>query len=203
MTSVCIIEDDIDYAQSLAALIENNPRFRCLGTYTNCEDSFTELERLHPDVVLLDIALPGMSGVLGATEIKRRLPNSEIMMLTIHEDNDMVFDSLRNGASGYLLKNVDEKKLIDALTEIKSGGAPMSMTIARKITDSFKSEKHDPLTDREEQVLSKLEQGKSYQTIANELFIAKSTVKFHIKNIYNKLHVSSLPELLTRKKSNL
>lgn len=190
MIYVTIIEDDDELRESLAVLIDGTEGFSCVGMYRDCESAIKHIEDDLSDVILMDIELPGMSGIEGITEITGKLPDVEIIMLTIHEDNESVFESLRNGASGYLVKNIEQADLINAIKEVHEGGAPMSMPIARMVTHSFR--KHpplQPLTDRQQQVLKKLCEGKSYQAIANELFISKATVKFHIKNIYQTLHV--------------
>jgi len=192
MIDVVIIEDDNELREGLRVLIEGTSNFSCVGAYADCETAIRNLEEDLPDVVLMDIELPGMSGVDGVASIKGELPDTEIIMLTIHEDNESVFDSLRNGASGYLIKNVEPAELINAIKEVYEGGSPMSMPVARMVTGSFRHKPPPyPLTRREREVLQKLCEGKSYQAIANELFIAKTTVKFHIKNIYRLLHVAN------------
>ncbi|NOX88461.1 MAG: response regulator transcription factor [Calditrichaeota bacterium] len=190
MINVAIIEDDEQLRENLILLINSESEFTCVGGYPDCEKAIQSFSKKTPDVVLMDIELPGMSGIEGVNVIKHKYPQAEIIMLTIHEDNESVFDSLSNGASGYLVKNTEPLDLINCIKEVFMGGAPMSMNIARMIIDSF--HKHPPeeaLTHRESEVLHKLRKGKSYKAIANELFISKSTVKFHIKNIYRKLHV--------------
>jgi DNA-binding NarL/FixJ family response regulator len=140
----------------------------------------------------MDIALPGMSGVEGVHIIKHQWPEIEVLMLTIHAEESVIFECLRSGATGYLLKNGNPKDLLNALREVMNGGAPMSMTIARKVAESFRKKPgREPLTHREEDVLSRLHQGHSYQAIADELFISRDTVKYHIKNIYRKLNVNN------------
>ncbi len=199
MIKIAIIEDDEQLRKSIVKIINSAEGFICQGDYLNCEKAFKEFNQNLPDVLLMDIELPGMSGVDGVGLIKNRWPEIEIIMLTIHEDNQSVYDSLRNGASGYLIKNIQPSKLISCIQEVLKGGAPMSMNIARMIVNSFHKTIGDkPLTKRENEILHKLREGKSYQTIANELFIAKSTVKFHIKNIYHKLHVSNKTEMFVK-----
>jgi len=199
MILVAIIEDDHQLRRSLAELLNSSPDFTCSGDYVNCESAMDELENNIPDVILMDIELPGISGVDGVRLIKERWPEIEIIMLTIHEDNESVYESLRNGASGYLIKNTPPSVLLDAVKEVLNGGAPMSMNIARLVINSFhKQPPEEPLSKRENEVLRKLREGKSYQAIANELFIAKSTVKFHIKNIYHKMHVSNKTQMLLK-----
>lgn len=203
MIDVGIIEDDDELREGLKVLIAGTSDFTCVGAYADCETAIQNLENDLPDVMLMDIELPGMSGVEGVKVIKKELPDTEIIMLTIHEDNKSVFDSLRNGASGYLVKNVEPAELINAIKEVYEGGSPMSMQVARMVTSSFhKKPPPYPLSKREREVLEKLCVGKSYQAIANELFIAKSTVKFHIKNIYRLLHVANKGAAIARAKDD-
>ena len=197
MIKVSIVEDDEQFRESLAGLIDSKSDFVCNGDYRNCELAIKGFKYHLPDVVLMDINLPGISGVDGVRIMKEHWPDIEIIMLTIHEDNQSVYDSLKNGASGYLVKNVNPEKLLRCIEEVVNGGAPMSMNIARMIVNSFhKKPAKQILTRRENEILYKLREGKSYQAIANELFISKSTVKFHIKNIYRKLHVANRTEML-------
>ncbi len=190
MINVAIIEDDQQLRENIISLINSESEFTCVGGYPDCEKAIKSFPQNTPDVILMDIELPGMSGIEGVNVIKHKYPQVEIIMLTIHEDNESVFDSLSNGASGYLVKNAEPLDLINCIEEVFKGGAPMSMNIARMIIDSFhKYPPEEALTHRESEVLHKLRKGKSYKAIANELFISKSTVKFHIKNIYRKLHV--------------
>jgi DNA-binding NarL/FixJ family response regulator len=199
MIKIAIVEDDEQLRKSLVSIINTSDGYTCSGDYVNCEASIKDFNDNLPDVILMDIELPGMSGVQGVRLIKERWPEVEIIMLTIHEDNESVYDSLRNGASGYLIKNIQPSELISCIQDVLKGGAPMSMNIARMIVNSFrKTAREEQLTKRESEVLYKLREGKSYQAIANELFISKSTVKFHIKNIYHKLHVSNKTEMFIK-----
>ena len=196
MIYVAIIEDDVQLRRHLAGLLNGAEGFSCTADYTSCEQAIEDIPGNTPDIILMDIELPGMNGVEGTRRIKEKWPQIEILMLTIHEDNESVFQSLQNGACGYLVKNISPAELLKALKEAIDGGAPMSMQIARMVIRSFhKLQPDEPLTSREKEVLYKLRDGKSYKAIANELFIAKSTVKFHIKNIYRKLHVANKTQL--------
>lgn len=189
---VAIIEDDSDFRMDLSKLIEQSDGFVCVGAYVNCESALEELPSDKPDVLLLDIELPGMSGSRGAGLFKERLPQLEILMLTLHEENESVLESLRNCASGYLVKSEPPERLLQAIREVMDGGSPMSMTIARMVAESFRRKPPlEPLSQREQEVLDMLKQGHSYQAIGEALFIEKSTVKFHIKNIYRKLQVTN------------
>lgn len=196
MIAIAIIEDDVEYRKTLAAFFDKSEGFYCSGDFTLCQQAIKAFEADKPQVVLMDIELPGISGVDGTAIIKQKWPEIEVIMLTIHEDNDSVFESLQHGASGYLTKNIPPEELLSFIKDVLAGGAPMSMQIARKIVDSFHHTPPDEeLTLRENEILNKLREGKSYQTIANDFFISKSTVKFHIKNIYRKLQVSNKTQL--------
>ena len=200
MIKVSIIEDDKEYRQGLVNIIESSDKFLCLNQSDSCEYFIKNFKENKPDVILLDIELPpGMSGTVGAKLLKKTFPSAEIIMLTVHEDSGSVFKSLANGATGYLLKNISPENLVAAIEEVVNGGSPMSMQIARMITESFRKNKRtEELTEREQEVLNLLRDGKSYQAIANKLFISKSTVKFHIKNIYRKLHVLNKYEAIMK-----
>lgn len=200
MIKVSIIEDDKEYRQGLVNIIESSDKFLCLNQSDSCEYFIKNFKQDKPDVILLDIELPpGISGAVGAKLLKKTFPSTEIIMLTVHEDSESVFKSLSNGATGYLVKNISPENLIAAIEEVVNGGSPMSMQIARMITESFrKNKKTEELTEREQEVLNLLRDGKSYQAIANKLFISKSTVKFHIKNIYRKLHVLNKYEAIMK-----
>lgn len=200
MLKITVIEDDSDFRNILCDLINKNPFYQCISNYGDCESAIQHIAEDKPDVIMLDISLPKMSGTDGVAVLKRIVPETEIIMLTIHTEERYVFQSLRNGASGYMLKNSDPEEYIKAIEEVQAGGAPMSMSIARMVAESF-HHKHssEHLTKRETEVLSKLQEGKSYQAIANDLYVSRSTVKFHIKNIYKKLHVANKYEALLKR----
>ncbi len=202
MINVIIIEDDKEYRDVICEFLNSASEIKCSGYYGTCEEAIDDLDRSLPDVALLDINLPeGMSGIEGARRIKEKYPEVNIIMLTIYADDDHVFKALQSGAVGYLVKKVKPEELINAIKEVYRGGSPMSMKIARMVVDYFhKNPPPEPLTEREKEVLQKLCQGKSYQTIANELFIEKSTVKYHIHNIYRILHVRSKGEAIAKAK---
>lgn len=197
--SIVIVEDDEDMRANLHKEFNEAPGFVILASYADCESVIEHIADDKPDVVLMDILLPGMSGVQGVRIIKEKLPATEIIMLTLYEDNDKVFESFQNGASGYLLKNASFAEIKDAVREVMEGGSPMSMRIARKITESFRRQApSEPLTKREKEILEMICQGKNNQSIANELFVSKSTVKFHNRNIYRKLQVSNKPQAVNK-----
>lgn len=196
---VSIIDDDEEICRSLGELINKSDFFACVSVYPNCESALVGIDEDVPDVILLDIEMQGMPGSRGVEHLKRKLPGTEIIMLTIHDEGEAVFESLGNGATGYLMKNTPPDLLLHAIKEATEGGAPMSMKIARMVTESFhKKPPPEPLSPREQDVLEKLRKGYSYQAIADALFVSKSTVKFHIKNIYRKLHVSNKVAAVTR-----
>mgnify|MGYP001366428832 CR=1 FL=1 len=199
MINVVIVEDNKIINQSLATLIENSKGFKCSGTFVNCESMLDVIATLKADVILMDIKLPGMNGIEGVKRVKQILPEVNILMLTIYEENDLIFDALCAGACGYLVKKTHPEKLLEAISEAKEGGAPMSSTIARKVIGFFQPNKKsstDPilLTQREQEILKELATGKTYYAIALDLNITSDTVRFHIKNIYKKLHVHSQAE---------
>ena len=186
-----IIEDDEIIRESFIALINESLRFHCIAGYETCENAIRNFEKTDPDIVLMDIELPGMSGIEGIRKIKKIKPETDIVVVTVHADDDNIFEALCAGAGGYLVKNISPEKLLDSLEEIYRGGAPMSTDIARRVIHSFHHNMHSPLSSRETEVLNLLAKGKSYTMIAVELFIDKETVRTHIKNIYQKLNVNS------------
>ncbi len=186
-----IVEDDEIIRNGFITLLKQNQKFDCVSDYDNCEDLIRNINIDKPDVILMDITLPGMSGIEGIKKIKFRNPTIDIIIVTVHDDDEKVFQALCAGASGYLTKNVSSQKLMDSIEEVYKGGAPMSTSIARKVIESFQLNSRSPLTPRETEVLQHLAKGKSYTMIADELFIDKETVRTHIKNIYYKLNVNS------------
>ncbi len=200
MIKISIVEDDQEIRESLAILIEGTDDFSCVSHYGSVELALEKIENDAPDVILMDINLPGLTGIEGVKLIKSKMPDCEIIMQTISEDDQDVFDSLCAGACGFLKKNTPPAKLLDAITEAVKGGAPMNMDIARLVVNSFKPEqnKENPLTEREKEVLRNLCDGKSYKMIAGDLFVDINTVKFHIRNIYRKLEVNSKGEAIIK-----
>ena len=187
---VSLVEDDEIIRRWLEETIDHAAGLRLLRSYSSCESALRDIKRHLPDVILMDIELPGISGIEGISRLKKRFPDIDIIVLTVHTDNELVFKALCAGAHGYLTKNTSQEKLIDALQEVYNGGAAMSTHIARMVVNSFqKNRASSPLTARETQVLELLTRGKSYKMIADELIIDKETVRTHIKNIYRKLEV--------------
>jgi DNA-binding NarL/FixJ family response regulator len=199
---IVIIEDNQVVRESLKLLISGFGGYIISGAYESCEDAFKHIGKEHPGLVLMDLELPGMNGIDGIKYIKKHWPEVEVIMLTVHDDSEVVFKALIAGASGYITKDSSHNKILDAIDEIHKGGAPMSMPIARMIVDSFQRNLDTPLSARETEVLELLATGKSYSVIADELFIHKETVKTHIKNIYMKLHVNSKADAIEYAKKN-
>ena len=196
--SVAIVEDDDDIREGLAILVNGTEGFVCTDTFRDCESAIATIGALRVDVVLMDIQLPGMSGIEGIGRIKERSPATDVIMLTIHKDDDLVFRSLCAGATGYLVKNTKPERILDAIREVVDGGAPMSTNIARMIVSSFRKTTATPLTTRETEVLTNLCKGQSYKMIADVMFVSEQTVHFHIKNIYQKLQVHSKSEAVAK-----
>ncbi|MEM7369223.1 MAG: response regulator transcription factor [Bacteroidota bacterium] len=188
---VAIVEDDPEISQLLQIIIDGTPGFACFRTYGDAETALADLPSYKPHIVLMDIHLPEMNGIECSRKLSRKIPETQILMLTIQDDDDSVFESLCAGASGYLLKGTPPAQLIEALEEAHRGGAPMSPKIARKVVRSFRATTQSPLSDRETEVLRLLCDGENYRSIANALFVSTNTIKAHIKNIYQKLHVNS------------
>lgn len=196
--SVSIVEDDKLIRESLMEMINDAQGFSCIGNYGDCESAIKDISKNKPDVMLMDIELPGISGIDGVKLIKEKFPKIDIVMLTVHEDLSLVFKALSAGASGYLDKSASDKKILESLKEIYEGGAPMSYKIAKLVVSSFQKKTESPLTARETDVLDQLCKGNSYKEIAYNLFISVGTVRHHIKNIYFKLHVHSKSEAVAK-----
>ena len=200
---VAIVEDDQDIRQSFEAIIDSTPGFACVKTYDNAEDAVEDLPLEKPDVVIMDIHLPGMTGIDAVRILKSGMPGLQIAMCTVYEDDEHIFNALRAGASGYLLKRTSPEKLLEAISDLHQGGSPMSGEIARRVVASFqKANTPSPelavLTNREKEILDLLAKGYLYKEIAGELFISIETVKRHIHNIYEKLHVQTRTEALNK-----
>lgn len=188
---IVIVEDDELIRESFAGFVNETDFLLCSGNYEYCEHAIENLQDDNPAIILMDIELPGISGIEGIKRIKKINSEIDIIAVTVHENDQIVFDALCAGAAGYLTKNITPKKLIDSIIEAHNGGAPMSTNIARMVVKSFHKSSTSPLSPRETEVLQLLSKGKSYTMIADELFIDKETVRSHIKNIYIKLEVHS------------
>lgn len=200
---VAIVEDDNDIRQSFEAIIGSAPGYACLKTYDNAEAAVADIPAQKPDVVIMDIHLPGMSGIDAVRILKEEMPSLQIAMCTVYEDDEHIFNALRAGASGYLLKRTTPDKLLEAVSDLHQGGSPMSSEIARRVVASFRKTTAPPpelavLTPREKEILDLLAKGYLYKEIAAELFISIETVKRHIHNIYEKLHVQTRTEALNK-----
>ena len=198
--SVAVVEDLADVREGLAALVDAAEGFACAATFGDAE-SFLEAVRggLGLDVALMDVGLPGMDGIEAVRALKRRRPAVQAMMLTVYEDDDHVFEALRAGATGYVLKTTPPDDLLDAVARLHAGGSPMSSGIARRVVEAFHrppvvAEHEDPLTPREEEILDLLVQGHRYREIAEALFISLDTVRTHVRHVYEKMHVRSRAE---------
>jgi DNA-binding NarL/FixJ family response regulator len=205
MINVVIVEDNTVIREGLAALINGTPGYACIGEFSNCEAFLGKLNNLIVDVVLMDIGLPGISGIEGVKEAVKKRSDINILMLTIYEDSDKVFDALCAGACGYLVKKTPPTKLLEAIKDVFEGGSPMSSNVARQVITAFKESKGNIVNDseyelsqREKEVLSLLADGYNYQEIATSLFISVDTVRHHIRNIYKKLHVHSQSEAVAK-----
>jgi len=200
---VAVVEDNAGTRDVLKQILTRSPRIRFVGAWASGEAAVQALPASGPEVALVDINLPGMSGIECVARLKRQLPDLHVLMLTSYEETDLIFESLRAGAIGYLLKNVPNAELISAIEEVHDGGAPMSMQIARKVVRHF----HRPpplaselgqLTKREQEILALLAKGFLYKEIADRLGISSSTVRGHLHNIYEKLHVQSRTEAVVK-----
>lgn len=196
MTRIIIIEDDNTIREAYAYLLGNEDGFEIAGTYSSYEDAQKRLLTDLPDIILLDVQLPGIRGVDAIPALKKALPGVHILVLTVYESEDIIFTALRNGAAGYLTKNIPANKIIESIKEVLNGGGAMSTGIAKLVMQSFQKNMATPLTKRETQILESIANGKSRSKIATELFVDLETVKTHIKNIYHKLDVNSKDEAI-------
>jgi DNA-binding NarL/FixJ family response regulator len=203
MINIAIVEDNVEIREGLAVLINGSDGFHCVATFANAEDALVDLLKARPDVVLMDINLPRMSGIECTRKLKQIQPGLPVMVLTVYDDDDKIFDSLAAGASGYILKKTPPAKLLEAIVELHNGGSPMSSRIARKVVETFRSTEvsskdTENLSKRELEILSYLAKGYQYKEIAETLFISIETVRTHIRNIYEKLHVRSRSEAVLK-----
>ncbi|MGD1945636.1 MAG: response regulator [Croceivirga sp.] len=190
-TAVIIIEDNVPLSQGFKKQIEQTETYQVSACYETCEAALTEIEEIRPSVIIMDIQLPGMSGVEGTKRIKAKWPQIDIIIATVDENSKTVFEALCAGATGYLTKNATSFQLISALNEVCAGGAPMSINIAKMVVQSFQKASSSILSERETEVLSLLASGKSYKSVGETMFISLNTIRFHIKNIYDKLQVKT------------
>lgn len=203
MIKVLIYEDNPQLREGLTMLINGSDGFEVLSSFKNCNNVVEEVEAFKPDVILMDIDMPGVNGLEGLKLVREMDSDVKILMLTVFDDNKNVFQAISNGANGYILKKTPPGKLLEYIAEAQSGGAPMTSSIATQVLKMFSSMNNEKgedynLSDREKQVLQLLVDGYSYKMIAGEMFIAIDTVRSHIKKIYEKLHVNSKSEAVAK-----
>jgi DNA-binding NarL/FixJ family response regulator len=201
--TVAIVEDNDQLRNTLARVLGRAEGFRCVSHYGSAEAALESLPKDRPDVVLMDINLPGMNGVECVRQLRTLLPDSQVVMLTVYEDTDSIFNALTAGAAGYLLKRTQTKELLEAIREVHRGGSPMTTHIARKVTQSFQRAGPSPqptenLSEREQEVLNCLSQGFLYKEIAEKLGISYETVHTYIRRIYEKLQVRTRTEAVAK-----
>jgi DNA-binding NarL/FixJ family response regulator len=206
--SVSIVEDDRKTRESLVTVLSRAAGVKVLGAHPSGEAALADVPKEEPDVVLMDINLPGMSGVDCVAQLKSRKPGLRVLMLTTYEDSHLIFNSLRAGASGYILKNKSPAELLQAIHQVHEGGAPMSMRIARKVVAFFNqlpgpTPEAEQLSEREAQVLAALAKGALYKEIATQLDISENTVRTYVKRIYEKLHVQTRTEAVAKFRDRL
>ena len=193
---IALIEDDDTIREGYGYILGNKDGLRVCGSYPSYEIAAASIADAGPDVILLDVQLPGIRGVDAIPALKKLIPNACILILTVYETEEIIFTALKNGASGYLTKNTAPEKIIEAITEVVTGGGAMSAGIAKMVMQSFTKNPDSPLTKRETEILEEISQGKSRGKIATQFFIDVETVKSHIKNIYSKLNVNSKEEAI-------
>jgi DNA-binding NarL/FixJ family response regulator len=201
--SVSIVEDNAQVRGSLAKLIDGAPGFRCVSRHGSAEEALKELPKILPEVVLMDINLPGMNGVECVRRLKPQLPGTQLIMLTVYQNTEHIFNALAAGATGYMLKQTPPAELLAAIKEVQGGGSPMSSHIARKIVQSFQqtavaSAEAQSLSPREAEVLDLLAKGFLYKEIAEQMKVSYATVHTHIRHVYEKLHVRSRTEAVAK-----
>jgi len=201
--SVVIVEDDRGLREQLTLILETAADIKCIGAYVSAEEAIPKILEKRPDVVLMDIKLPGMSGIQCVAEIKKVIPDIQIIMVTIYEDSERIFRALKSGANGYLVKSSPPEQLLEAIRDVFKGGAPMSSHIARKVVKHFhligvSPTESENLSPREREVLDLLSQGYIYKEIADKLKIGSETVRTYVKNICHKMHVRSRVEAVAK-----
>ena len=201
--SVAIVEDHVDLRKSLSLILKTTPGYTCTGSYGSVEELLEDLDEHAPQVILMDIGLPGMSGIEGVRRVKRLKPDTHILMQTIYDDDTQVFQAICAGASGYLLKHSSPLEILQAIDQSMEGGVPMSPSIAQQVLSMFRSfapqrEDSAGLTNRELEILRSLSDGLDYKQIAARHFISIDTVRGHIRHIYEKLHVHSKSEAVSK-----
>jgi len=195
---IALVEDDHEIREGLKQILNASKGLYCEHVFGDAESALAAFNDLYADVVLMDLDLPGISGLEAVRKLKPSNLDVDFIMLTVHRDSQSVFDCLKAGASGYMLKDADPVSIVNAIHEVKRGGAPMSSEVAKLVISSFHKEVNNPLTEREHEVLRFISGGADYKTIASRLFISPETVKTHTKSIYRKLHVNSKGEAISK-----
>ena len=203
MTSIVIFDDNPGRRESLRMLLESHKEFIVTGDFEDCSRVKAQIEQLQPDVVLMDIQMPLVDGLEGVRIIKEYFPNIHVIMQTVFEDDEKIFDAMRYGASGYILKKTDPRQIIQAIEEVRNGGSPMTPSIATRVLHFFRQQHESKpetygLSEREKEILQYLVNGLSYKMIADKLEISYNTVNSHIKKIYDKLQVHSVSEAVSK-----
>jgi DNA-binding NarL/FixJ family response regulator len=201
--TVCIVEDDPDLRETIGGYVAGAKIYTCLGAFATGEAALQSIPSLKPDIVLMDINLPGMNGIQCVKKLKEKMPKLLVMMLTVYENSDRIFEALSAGASGYLLKSTPPEKLLEAIEDLRGGGSPMSSNIARKVVQAFHPSSAaapliEKLSPREQQVLNYLAEGCSYKQIAAEMNLSMGTIRTYIRSMYEKLHVNSRTEAVVK-----
>jgi len=204
MVTIGIVEDNRELRSSLKRMVDAAPGYRCVCVCDSAEDALREMPAANPQVVLMDIHLPNRSGIECTRRLRDLCPDTQVLILTVYEDYDSILNALKAGASGYLLKRSLPREILQAITEVKEGGSPMSTQIARKVVGSFREPSkipniaEDSLSEREAEVLSYMTQGHSEKEIADKMHVSVNTIKSHRKHVYQKLHVRSRSEIMLR-----
>ena len=195
---ILIIEDNEDLRNIFRLFLANSEKYILVGDFESFDAASKTIQKLKPDIVMIDIELPGVNGIEATKKIKEQSPHIDVVIVTVYEDHELVFEALKAGASGYLTKSTNYMELINSLDEIQKGGAPMSGRIAKMVIDHFHVNPNSPLTRRETEILRMVADGKTYIQISEKLFISKETAKTHIRNIYAKLLVKSKSAAIER-----
>jgi len=203
MIKLAIVEDNNTLRKSLAHLFDNTEGLQCVVSLSNLLNVVSEFRKAQPDIVLMDIGLPNISGIEGVRTVRENFDKIQVLMFTVFEDDDKIFEAIKTGASGYLLKKSSPEEITDAIFSLYQGGAPMSANIARKVIQSFQhipstNKDNYQLTTRENEILYSLVDGLSYKKLAEKYFISISTVRTHIRHVYEKLHVNSKAQAVAK-----
>lgn len=203
---VAVFEDNYLLRDGYAQLINGMPGFTCTGAFDNASDIVLKIKRSEPEVILMDVEMPGITGIAATQIIKEQFPHIYIIIQTVFEDEDKIFQAIQAGANGYILKKTNPIKILEAITDVMNGGAPITPSIAAKTLQLFRKQslsaplqKQEQLNERQKEILECIVAGLSYKLIAEKLFVSIDTVRYHVKNIYSILHVNSRYELLAKR----